>query len=282
MNEEKHLKNITSKHDIQKLENIHMIFLEKIEANKIEDIYNRVLETIKGMSIPSENKTLENTLLNLVDLLIETVSSQDELLLIFTGKTFDEDYIFAHSLNVCLISIRIGLRLGFSKDRIKVLGFLAIIHACKDMGLPENLREGFTQEAEMTEIIRLADVYDAMTHPPSYRKSIVPYETLTSIMHTHTFFNPELTKVLLKEISLYPRGSWVKLSTEEIGKVIKVNKGQTMQPTVAIFIDPKGYHLKEKKIVDLSQNNFIYIKQPLSEEEIMQMQNNDIIASSYQ
>ena len=87
---------------------------------------------------------------------------------------------------------------------------------------------------------------------------------------------------ILKEISFYPRGSWVKLSTEEIGKVIKVNKGQTLQPTVAVFIDSKGYHLKEKKIVDLSQNNFIYIKKPLSEEDIKQMQSHDVIASGHQ
>lgn len=281
MNEKGRSKDLKSKMDLEKIENIHTVFWEKIKANKIENIYNRFLEKIKEISTHPENKSFESIFLNLVDLLIEKISSKDELLLVFTGKTFDDDYIYVHSLNVCLISLRIGLKMNFDKDRLKVLGFLALMHAYKDMGFHDNLLEGFTQEPEMTEIIRLADIYDGLTHPPPYRNSLAPYEAIMSIMNSHTYFNPDTTRFLLKEMSFYPRGSWVKLSTNEIGKVIKVNKGQAMQPTVVIFIDPKGNHLKEKRIVDLSKNNCIYIAQPLSEEDIMNMKIRGNISSSY-
>lgn len=243
--------------------------LSEIEAQEIENIYNRILGKFKEFSGKADTKVLSKSIADLIDFIIEMLSSGGEFLLLYTSKIFDEDYIFAHSLNVCLISISIGLKLrSFDEEHLKELGFLALTHAGKDVGFPEELIKRVKHEKEMDEIIKLADVYDALTHPPAYRHAMTPIETLESVIKGDRFFDKRLVKILLKELSLYPKGSWVQLSTKEIGKVIKINKGLLLRPTVEVFIDWEGRHLEERKIVDLSKNNLIYILRPLTEEEI--------------
>jgi hypothetical protein len=97
---------------------------------------------------------------------------------------------------------------------------------------------------------------------------MIPKETLESIIGSEKFFDRRLIKILLEEVSLYPLGSWVQLSTKEIGKVIKIAEGQLMRPTVEIHVNWEGRRLKEPKIIDLTQKQLIHVLRPLSEEEI--------------
>ena len=120
----------------------------------------------------------------------------------------------------------------------------------------------------MDEIIRLADVYDALSHPPAYRHSMLPRETLETIIKSDRFFDRRLIKILLDELSFYPKGSWVQLSSNEMGKVIKVNKGLLLRPIVEVFMDWEGNYLEKKKIVDLAKNYSNYVLRPLTEEDI--------------
>jgi len=240
----------------------------KSEAREIEDAYKGLLQKMNGLSGESSISDLRKAISDLIDFIIQKLSSDDECLLLYNSKIFDKDYIFAHSLDVCLISIKIGLRLGFNKERLKDLGSLALTHASKDMGFPEELVEGIKRDQKIEEIIRLADIYDAITHPPTYRNGMIPRETLESMISCYDFVDRGLLKIILEEISLYPKGTWVQLSTKEIGRVIKVNRGLPLRPTVEIFVDWEGRHLEEPKTVDLSQKTLIRVVKPLNEEEI--------------
>ena len=244
------------------------ITISESDAQGIERVYNSLLERLKGLSGETDTEVVSANILDLIDFIIERLSSDGESLLLYTSKIFDEDYIFAHSLNVCVISIKIGLRLRFAKDRLKDLGFLALTHAQKDMGFPEGPLERMKHDNEMDEIIRLADVYDALTHPPKYRHAVVPRETLESIIDSDKLFDRRLIKILLDELSLYPEGSWVQLSNKQVCKVISVNRGQHLRPTVKVFLDWEGTYLKEKKIIDLSKDSLIHVLRPLTEEEV--------------
>ena len=237
-------------------------------AREIERIYDGLLEKLAELSGSKDTELVSKTIVDLIDYAIERLSSEDECLLLYTNKIFDKDYIFSHSLNVCLVSLRIGLRLGFDKKRLKDLGLGALTHASKDMKFPEGLLKGIKHDKESDEITKLADVYDALSHPPSYRHAMTPRETLGSIINTDKFFDPRLIKILLEELSFYPKGSWVQLSTNEIGGVIKAKKELPLRPTVKVFIDWEGNYLKEAKTIDLSKKNTIYVLRPLTEEEI--------------
>ena len=238
------------------------------EAQDTEGVYNTILENLKELSKQTDTELIREAIYVLINRIIEKLSSKGESLLLCTGRVHEKDYIFAHSLDVCLLSIRIGMRNEFNKERLKELGYLALIHARKDIGFPDELSRGVKRDSEMEEIIRLADVYDALTHPPVYRHKMIPKETLESIIGSDKFFDRRLIKILLEEVSLYPLGSWVQLSTKEIGKVIKIAKGQLMRPTVEIHINWEGRRLKEPRIIDLTQKQLIHVLRPLSEEEI--------------
>lgn len=244
------------------------ITISESDAQEIESTYNGLLERLKGISGKTDTEVVSEAIGDLTYFIIERLSFEGQSLLLYTSKIFDEDYIFAHSLNVCLISIRIGLRLNFDKERLKDLGFLALTHAGKDMGFPEELLKRLGHDKEMDEIMKLADVYDALTHPPTYRHAMIPRETLESIIDSSGFFNRRLIKILLEELSLYPKGSWVQLSNKQIGKVISVNKALLLRPTVKVFIDWQGSYLKEAKIIDLSKDSAIHVLRPLTGEEI--------------
>lgn len=242
--------------------------LAESDAIEIEKDYQGLLQKMNGLSGESSIKVLRKAISDLIDFIIQKLSSDAKCLLLYNSKIFDKDYIFAHSLDVCLISIKIGLRLGFNKERIKDLGFLALTHASKDMGFPEELVEGIKPDQKMEEIVRLADIYDAITHPPTYRNGMIPRDVLESMISCYDFVDRSLLKIILEEISLYPKGTWVQLSTKEIGRVIKINRGLPLRPTVEIFVDWEGNYLEEPKTIDLSKKTLIRVVKPLNEEEI--------------
>jgi len=53
-------------------------------------------------------------------------------------KDYDE-YTFMHSLNVCVLSIALGSRIGFDADNLNVLGLGGLLHDIGKMKLDEKL-----------------------------------------------------------------------------------------------------------------------------------------------
>jgi HD-GYP domain-containing protein (c-di-GMP phosphodiesterase class II) len=72
---------------------------------------------------------------SLIDRIIEDESSVMELTAI---KNFD-DYTYAHSTNVCIYSLTIGVRIGFDRVRLSELGFAALFHDVGKVRLPKDL-----------------------------------------------------------------------------------------------------------------------------------------------
>lgn len=245
----------------------HKLSISESDAAEIENAYDGLLESLKELAGRKNTTLVRQVLYELIDFIIKRLSLAEESLLLYTSKIFDKDYIFAHSLNVCLIGMRIAMRLNFAKARLADLGLICLVHAGKDMGFAEGLDKGVRPDKEMEDIFKLADVYDALTHPPVYRHTLMPDETLKTIIDSDKYFDKRIIKILLEELSLYPRGTWVQLSTKEIGRVVKINKGILLRPIVKVFIDWKGRCLGEAKTVDLSQKSMIYIARPLTEEE---------------
>lgn len=251
-----------------KTQELSKIRLAKIEAVEIERVYDGLLDVLKELSGISSVGVLRKNIDIVVDFIIKKLSSNGESLLLYTSKIFDKDYIFAHSVDVCIISLRIGQRQKFLRERLMALGILALTHAREDIGFPEELVRGIERDKEIDEIIRLADIYEALTHPPSYRHGMEPKKTLESIINRKTAFDRRLVKILFEELSLYPKGAWVQLSTKEIGRVVEVNKGLLLRPVVKVYIDWEGRYIEERKIIDLSRNNLIHVSRPLTAEEV--------------
>jgi HD-GYP domain-containing protein (c-di-GMP phosphodiesterase class II) len=116
-------------------------------------------------------------------------------------------------------------------------------------------------------IIGLVDTYTALTVPPSSRPRLRPHEAIRDIVKTRNDqFPSSLIKVLLSEISVFPPGTVVRLNTEEVGRVIAVNRNHPLRPQVEVFVDAKGYRLGTPKVIDLSEAPFLYITGPVGDD----------------
>jgi hypothetical protein len=115
-------------------------------------------------------------------------------------------------------------------------------------------------------IIGLVDTYTALTVPPSSRPRLRPHEAIRDIVKTRNDqFPSPLIKALLSEISVFPPGTIVRLNTEEVGRVIAVNRNHPLRPQVELFADAKGLRLAAPKAIDLSEAPFLYITGPVGD-----------------
>jgi len=121
---------------------------------------------------------------------------------------------------------------------------------------------------EHAQIIGLADVLEAMTHPRPYKAALQPHAAITVIIEAmNSCFSQSIVKVLVDNIGVYPVGTWVWLDTREIGLVIDVNSGLPLSPKLNIMFDDCMQRLPRTRIVDLSKQTNLHIKGPLEEKD---------------
>ncbi len=107
---------------------------------------------------------------------------------------------------------------------------------------------GYTQRRErlwihkFAQISAVADVYDALTSTRPWRKACAPYLAMESVIKqaNRGLFNSEIVRGLLRYLSLFPVGSFVRLTTGEIGKVVHTNGDAFDRPVVSVLVNPQG------------------------------------------
>ncbi|HXX76515.1 MAG TPA: HD-GYP domain-containing protein [Nitrospiraceae bacterium] len=116
-------------------------------------------------------------------------------------------------------------------------------------GYPNKLKG--RQITEFAQIIGVVDVFDALVSPRPYRRRFFPHEAVRELMVVErTAFPREVMKALVEQLSAYPIGTSVRLSTGELGTVIRVNTRYPLRPAVMIReTEPEGL---ESRHVDLS------------------------------
>jgi HD-GYP domain-containing protein (c-di-GMP phosphodiesterase class II) len=99
-----------------------------------------------------------------IQFLIDQLIDSDATLMSLTAiKNFDE-YTFAHSVNVCILSVSLGARLGLPKKKLSELGFAALFHDVGKVRLPLEIlnKPGELNEEEWEEV-RKHPVYGVKT-----------------------------------------------------------------------------------------------------------------------
>lgn len=134
-------------------------------------------------------------------------------------------------------------------------------------GYPQGLKG--EEIHEYAKVIGISDVYEALTHNRPHRKRILPYNAVREIIQTYKgYFAPEITKILITELSVFPLNSYVKLNSNEIGVVVETSRVQPLKPVVKILFDSKKKKLLKEKIVDLAKTPFLYITDSIHEEDL--------------
>ncbi len=120
--------------------------------------------------------------------------------------------------------------------------------------------------SEYARIVAILEVYEALTHPRSYRKrKFIPYEAVKMIIQSKGSFEQSLVKVFLNFITPYPLGSFVLLNNGEVGRVVGINEGLPVRPLVEIYFDSEGKPPEKPARVDLAKSTILYIEKAIDE-----------------
>jgi len=124
-------------------------------------------------------------------------------------------------------------------------------------GYPNGLKGKDISEHSL--IIGIADMFAALLHPRAYRERRLPFEAIKEIIATaKEQFPKHIIKALVNEFSAFPEGLFVKLNSDEVGKVITVNRLAPLSPVVKILYNAKG-KLQNPKTIDLMKDHCLYI-----------------------
>ena len=77
----------------------------------------------------------------------------------------------------------------------------------------------------------------------------------------------------MREISIFPIDSVVKLNDGQIGKVIGLEPSHPMRPKLLLLFDSDGNKYEEENELELSKSPFLYVAVPVSEEDMEKMGN---------
>ena len=125
-----------------------------------------------------------------------------------------------------------------------------------------SLREGMYQYAM---VIQLCNEFETLTHQRKY----APIEAMKKLRdQMNNFFHPDIIKMFFDKLSIYPLGSFVKLSSLETAKVIKINENFIMRPVVLIVLDEEGIEKEKPSRVNLREKFNLYIKHPVRDEAL--------------
>jgi HD-GYP domain-containing protein (c-di-GMP phosphodiesterase class II) len=114
-------------------------------------------------------------------------------------------------------------------------------------------------------LVGVADTFAAITSHRPHRNARSPYEAMHHLLKegTRDRFDRDVLRALLDCISLFPIGSYVRLSSGDVAKVLRANPGLHTEPVVVVL----NYDGSESDFeLDLSRESGICVVQALRDE----------------
>ena len=159
----------------------------------------------------------------------------------------------------------IGYKMLTEVGKVKAsLATIALQHheAFDGQGYPQGLKGG--QIEELTRIAAICDNYTAMIEPRPYRKPILPYDAMKNMLSVQMArFDPKILRTFLGRISIYPLGSLVQLSNQQIGMVVGCRPDKPLRPILRLMRDENSLPLNGLAFVDLIKQTEVYIVKAL-------------------
>ncbi|MFD2705443.1 HD-GYP domain-containing protein [Salibacterium lacus] len=86
-----------------------------------------------------KGKNLSRTFSSIVDMVLSDVKSHDEAIGLLSDVLLYDSYVFTHSLQVTVYTLRLALELGYSEKALREIGLGAILHDVGKMTIPEKV-----------------------------------------------------------------------------------------------------------------------------------------------
>ncbi len=98
----------------------------------------------------------------------------------------------------------------------------------------------------------VADIYDALTSARPYKPGLPPHVALRRVFDGRgAEFDTKVVDVFIKNLGIYPIGSFVKLNTGEMGIVVETNPLDSLKPRIGIIFTRFGKRRETPFVVDL-------------------------------
>jgi len=119
-------------------------------------------------------------------------------------------------------------------------------------------------------ILGAVDVYEACTHHRVYRpETQAPMQGIDSLVRmARKEFDEAVVKAMIGRIGLFPVGSWVELSSGEVGRVLEHRPETPMRPLIAVLFGPRGQRLERARVVDLRLGQPVHVRGSLTHEDL--------------
>ncbi|HMZ55467.1 MAG TPA: HD domain-containing phosphohydrolase [Nitrospira sp.] len=106
---------------------------------------------------------------------------------------------------------------------------------------------------ELAQIIGLVDIFDALVSPRPYRRRLLPHEAVRELLTTErTAFPREIMKALVEQLSVYPLGTRVRLSSGEEGVVVRITARYPSRPVLRVMDAENASTSEPPRLIDLS------------------------------
>ncbi|MBU2575007.1 MAG: HD domain-containing protein [Elusimicrobia bacterium] len=153
------------------------------------------------------------------------------------------------------------------KVKERAMKIISQVHERIDSsGYPRRLAGG--EIDILAQLIGVADVYEAMSHPRPRREAYHPHNAVKHLIDKEgRGFDSKIVKALMATVTLYPPGSLVALSTGETARVVMANKGSLTWPVVEVLLDA-NYEPVQPQLIDLMEYPLTAVERIVNLEEI--------------
>ena len=140
--------------------------------------------------------------------------------------------------------------LGMSKSTINVAHYH---HVKVDNSLPASYPDiSFDEVLPLTRLAAIVDVYQALIGKRSYKPNWVPGKAVELLMKLRgSEFEEQALGHFLRSIGIYPVGSLVRLSSQELAFVVENDRESLERPVVVVVETAKGDLLTHHELYDL-------------------------------
>jgi HD-GYP domain-containing protein (c-di-GMP phosphodiesterase class II) len=134
-------------------------------------------------------------------------------------------------------------------------------------GYPLGLKGGLIDP--LARLVAVADVFEALAHPRTYRSPNTALEALEQVASMGgEWFDPGVVAALVNEISAFPLDSFVQLTTGEIAQVLATNPENLFRPQVQVLWDSDWTRIDPPRRLDLSESAEVTVARMLLESEL--------------
>jgi HD-GYP domain-containing protein (c-di-GMP phosphodiesterase class II) len=119
----------------------------------------------------------------------------------------------------------------------------------------------------LAKVIGLADTLESLTHSRARREALIAFDAIQLLMKDHSQeYDSRVFRAMVRQISLFPVGSRVRLNNGSIARVASINPDNFYRPKVEMVQDPSGKKMVGGSSVDLADSPFLYITGPFQGE----------------